>query len=81
MRLRTLIADEWLLALSGAASIIVAFLLVAFPRAGALSVVRVIGVHAVIVGGLMIALAFRLRFWSKDQPGAGEGRSRHAHSV
>jgi uncharacterized membrane protein HdeD (DUF308 family) len=37
------------------------FLLVAFPLAGALSVVLIIGLYAVVTGALMIALGFKLR--------------------
>jgi len=61
IRLRRVIASEWMLGLAGLASIVLGVLLVAFPRAGALSVILVIGAYALIFGVLQIALAFRLR--------------------
>jgi uncharacterized membrane protein HdeD (DUF308 family) len=67
VRLRHEIRGEWLMALIGILSMAFGFLLVAFPGAGALSVVWIIGAYAVAVGVLMIALAFRLR--SLRRPG------------
>src|SRR5262245_3912395 len=61
VRLRHEIRDEWLMALIGVLSIVFGFLLVAFPLAGALSVVWIIGTYALVIGVVMIALAFKLR--------------------
>lgn len=61
IRLRKELTGEWLLILSGAASIGLGFLMVLFPGAGALALVWLIGLQALIAGVLLIALAFRVR--------------------
>ncbi len=61
VRLRKLISGEWLLALSGALSVLFGVMLVAWPGAGALAVLWLIGAYAVLFGVLLMALGFRLR--------------------
>ncbi len=66
IRLRREISGEWLMILGGFASLVLGFLLIVFPGAGALAVVWWIGAYAVIFGGLLIGLAFRLRAWRRE---------------
>lgn len=61
IRLRKIIRDEWLLILSGAASIVFGALVFLFPSAGALALIWLISVYAVLTGALMLGLAWRLR--------------------
>jgi uncharacterized membrane protein HdeD (DUF308 family) len=61
IRLRKEITNEWLLILSGVASVAFGVLLYLFPGAGALSVVWIIGAFALWVGMLLLFLAFRLK--------------------
>lgn len=61
IRLRKEIEGEWVLALSGLASIIFGALMVLWPGAGALAVVWLIAAYAIFFGILLIFLAFRVR--------------------
>ncbi len=61
IRLRKLIHDEWLLILSGAVSIVFGVLVFLFPSAGALALIWLISLYAVLAGALMLGLALRLR--------------------
>jgi uncharacterized membrane protein HdeD (DUF308 family) len=61
IRLRHSIENEWLLGLGGLASIAFGVLVALFPGAGALSVVWLIGVFAVVFGILAVSLSLRLR--------------------
>lgn len=67
VRLRHEISDEWLLALSGILSFLFGAMLVAFPGAGILTLIWLIGGYAVIYGILMIAAAFRLRSYAHER--------------
>lgn len=67
IRLRHEIRGEWMMALIGVLSIALGLLMVAFPLAGALSVVLMIGAFVFATGVLMIALGFKLR--SLRRPG------------
>jgi uncharacterized membrane protein HdeD (DUF308 family) len=61
IRLRKVIRDEWLLFLSGAASIVFGVLVFLFPEAGALALVWLVSLYSLVAGTLWLALAFRLR--------------------
>lgn len=66
VRLRKVITDEWLLILAGLASTIFGVLLLLQPGAGALALIWWIGAFAMIFGVLLVALAFRMRHWSRS---------------
>lgn len=61
VRLRNEIENEWLLALSGIASLVFGILIAVAPGAGALAVVWLIGVYAIVFGILLLAFAIRVR--------------------
>ena len=60
IQLRRLITDEWMLILGGLLSILFGVLLFVFPVVGAVSVLWVIGIYAVVFGISEIIFAFRL---------------------
>jgi uncharacterized membrane protein HdeD (DUF308 family) len=58
IRLRHEIEGEWLLALSGVASILLAVLLMARPLAATLALTWSLGIYAIVMSGLVTALVF-----------------------
>jgi uncharacterized membrane protein HdeD (DUF308 family) len=60
-RLRRQIRGEWLLALSGALSLVFGALLVLQPQTGAVAVVVLVAGYAIAFGVLLMALGWRLR--------------------
>ena len=62
-RLRRHIIGEWLLLLSGAASVVCGVLLFFMPGSGALAVLFWIGAYAVTIGLFLVVVALRLRRW------------------
>jgi uncharacterized membrane protein HdeD (DUF308 family) len=65
IRLRNEIEGEWLLGLSGLLSVAFGMAVVAWPGAGALAVVWLIGWFAILLGCCYIALSFRLRKYKR----------------
>ncbi|MDQ3693402.1 MAG: HdeD family acid-resistance protein [Chloroflexota bacterium] len=61
VRLREEIDNEWMLALSGAASIIFGVILFLNPGEGALALIWVFGIWAIVLGVALIVLGFRFR--------------------
>lgn len=61
VRLRKVIANEWLLMLAGMASVAFGVLMVIWPGAGALALLWCIASFSIVFGVLLVALAFRLR--------------------
>jgi uncharacterized membrane protein HdeD (DUF308 family) len=71
VQLRKEIANEWLLILSGALSVVFGVLMILSPGAGALAVLWVIGAFAVAYGVLLVLFAFKLRKLPAPSPAAG----------
>jgi len=74
IRLRKAMRGEWLLIVTGIISIVFGVLVFLFPGAGALALVWLISVHAIVTGVLLLALAFRVRAWARSV-GGGTVRS------
>ncbi len=66
IQLRHEIEGEWMMVVSGLLSIVFGVLLMLFPGQGALGLVGVLGIYAIVMGILHIILAFRVRRWAKD---------------
>lgn len=58
---RKVIEGEWLLVVAGLLSVAFGVLLIINPGAGALSVVWILGIYALVFGALLTALSFRVR--------------------
>ena len=61
IRLRKEIQGELWLALSGVLSVLFGLLILARPGAGAMSVLWLIGLYAMVFGAMLVVLAFRVR--------------------
>jgi len=61
LEMRRQIEHAWLLGLAGIASIMFGVLVAFFPGAGAVALVWTIGIYAIVIGVLLVALGFRLR--------------------
>jgi uncharacterized membrane protein HdeD (DUF308 family) len=69
VRLRRDLAGEWLLALSGIASVVFGALVFMYPLAGAIALVWMVSVYAIVTGVLLLSLAVRARA-HVSRPGA-----------
>jgi uncharacterized membrane protein HdeD (DUF308 family) len=63
--LRREISNEWFLILNGIFAVLFSLVLFVAPGAGALALVLMIGVYAIIAGVLLLLAAFRLRGWGR----------------
>lgn len=63
IRLRQYFTNEWLLIMTGAASVLFGLLILVIPRAGVLAVVWWIGMYAIFFGAAFISLALSLHRW------------------
>lgn len=61
IRLRKEIDNEWTMALLGLMNIVFGFIMVAFPGTGALSLIWLIGIYAILIGFTEIAFGFKAR--------------------
>jgi len=68
IRLRKEIEGEWVLGLGGVASVIFGLLLFLNPGPGAVAVVWLIGAYAIVFGGLLLYLGFKLRGLENEEP-------------
>jgi uncharacterized membrane protein HdeD (DUF308 family) len=61
IKLRQQLSNEWMLILSGVLSVVFGVLVVLMPNAGALSIIWLIGIYAILFGIMMLAVAFKLK--------------------
>jgi uncharacterized membrane protein HdeD (DUF308 family) len=61
LQLRKELEDWWILALGGVISVLFGGLLLFNPGAGALAMIWLIGIYAIVFGALLIILSFRLK--------------------
>jgi uncharacterized membrane protein HdeD (DUF308 family) len=65
IQMRKQINNEWLLILDGAMSVLFGLFLLISPGAGALALLLVIGIYAIVLGALLVGVAMRLRRFQK----------------
>jgi uncharacterized membrane protein HdeD (DUF308 family) len=68
VRLRREIHGEWMLGLAGVAAIVFGIIAFVHPETGALAVLWLIGLSAIVYGVLWTILGFRLRSWLAQMP-------------
>jgi uncharacterized membrane protein HdeD (DUF308 family) len=61
IQMRKYVTGEWLLVLAGIASVLFGAALLFNPAVGALAVIWLIGIYALVFGVLLVALGFKLR--------------------
>lgn len=75
VRLRNVVRGEWLLLLSAATSLAFGALIIAYPGAGALALVWLIGTYALLTGLLYLIMAYRA-YMAEAAPAAPSGEAR-----
>jgi uncharacterized membrane protein HdeD (DUF308 family) len=65
VRLRAMIPNEWFLIVSGALSVLWGLILFIFPGTGAIALVWIIGIFAIIYGAALIAFGMRVHSHSE----------------
>jgi uncharacterized membrane protein HdeD (DUF308 family) len=71
LRLRKQIRGEWLLVLVGLISIAFGLLVVVHPAAGALALVWLISLYAVVTGAMLLMLGLKARRWARRATSGG----------
>lgn len=69
IRVRKTVANEWMFIVSGVLSVIFGILLFIWPGAGALAVIWLIGVMAILYGISLVLLSFRVKALGSQGPG------------
>jgi uncharacterized membrane protein HdeD (DUF308 family) len=73
IRLRRDLANEWLLAATGAAALLAGIGFMVYPRAGAIVLGRLTGAWLVVLGALLIAVGWKLRGIIRDLEAEARG--------
>lgn len=73
VRLRNMIRGEGLLFLSGFVSVMFGISVFFFPGAGALALVWLISIYAIVTGGLLLLLAWNARSWKNPDEAWTDG--------
>jgi uncharacterized membrane protein HdeD (DUF308 family) len=81
IKLRKTIEREWLLVLTGVVSVIFGVLVFLFPTAGALTMVYLISLYAIVTGVMLLTLAFRARKWQSGPTSSATGTHPDAGAV
>jgi uncharacterized membrane protein HdeD (DUF308 family) len=79
VRLRRVIQGEWLLALSGIASLVFGVLMIIAPLPGALVIALWVGAYAFVSGVVLVTLGFKLRSWGRRHIAGGTAVPLPAH--
>ena len=65
MRYREQIEGEWLLVITGGLQVLIGAFIVAFPREGAIAMITIIGLGAIVYGAALTALGLNLYYWQQ----------------
>jgi len=79
IRLRKVIANEWLMGFSGGISVVFGAVVLAQPGAGALALVFLFGYYAILAGVSQIGLGFRLRRLGAALPHRAQSAASPSH--